>query len=137
MSGCIFCKIIEGEIPSTTVYEDDEFKAILDAFPANKGHVLVLPKKHFENVFSIDEELSARAFKLAGRIAKAMNTLDFAEGINILQNNNSVAGQTVYHFHIHIIPRHKADAVSVSWKPGSYGDGEAEEYSVKIAGLLD
>lgn len=132
MEDCIFCKIIAGEIPSATVYEDNDYKAILDAFPANKGHVLVLTKKHAQNAFEVDEELAAGAFKLAVRIAKAMEGHAFAEGVNILQNNNLVAGQTVFHFHIHIIPRLSGDSVSVAWKTGAYADGEAAEYAKTI-----
>ena len=124
MNDCIFCKIIAGEIPSETVYCNDEFVAILDAFPANKGHVLVLPKNHVKDAFEIDGGQAARAFELAVRIAGCLEKLEHVEGVNILQNNREAAGQTVFHFHIHIIPRFKGDSVNSSWKTLRYSEGE-------------
>lgn len=116
MSDCIFCKIIEGEIPSYTIYEDLEFKVILDAFPSGKGHTLILPKKHIENVFDIDDELLSKAHQLAKKVAKAVKDHLGCEGVNILQNNGSCAGQTVFHYHIHIIPRNTDDGMRFGWK---------------------
>lgn len=87
MSDCIFCKILSGEIPSATVYEDDEFKAILDRFPSNKGHVLILPKTHVANIFEIDPDLAGRLFKLAAKIAPVMKETFGFENMNIVQNN--------------------------------------------------
>lgn len=104
---CIFCKIIAGEIPSNTIYEDDDFKVILDVSPASKGHALILPKNHVADIFSIDEELAAKAMKLAKKLATHMKDVLHCDGFNILQNNGEVAGQTVFHFHIHLIPRYK------------------------------
>lgn len=104
---CIFCKIIAGEIPSNTIYEDDDFKVILDVSPASKGHALILPKNHVADIFSIDEELAAKAMKLAKKLATHMKDVLHCDGFNILQNNGEVAGQTVFHFHMHLIPRYK------------------------------
>lgn len=116
---CIFCKIANGEIPSSTVYEDDDFKVILDVSPATKGHALILPKKHFRNIFDIDDIIASRLFVVAGKVARAMKASLNCEGINIVQNNEAIAGQTVFHFHLHIIPRYKHDGQKIGWKPGS------------------
>lgn len=104
---CIFCKIIAGEIPSHTIYEDGEFKVILDVNPASKGHALILPKEHYANIYEIDEETASRAMKLAKKLAVHMTEVLNCDGFNILQNNHEVAGQTVFHLHIHLIPRYK------------------------------
>ena len=114
---CIFCKIIDGQIPSNKAFENDDFIAILDAFPANEGHTLVIPKKHYKNIFEIDEKTISQAYVLAQKIAKAIkNTLNI-ENINILQNNGETAGQSVHHFHIHVIPRLKNDTVTIKSTP--------------------
>lgn len=104
---CIFCKIIAGEIPSHTIYEDGEFKVILDVNPASKGHALILPKEHYANIYEIDEETASHAMKLAKKLAVHMTEVLNCDGFNILQNNHEVAGQTVFHLHIHLIPRYK------------------------------
>ncbi len=114
MDDCIFCKIINDEIPSFTLYEDDIAKVILDRFPSNIGHALVISKKHYRNIIDVDEETYAHMMKLASRYAKAL--YNECEGINILQNNEEVSGQTVFHLHIHIIPRYKNDSVKILWE---------------------
>ena len=109
MSDCIFCKIIAGEIPSATIYENDEFKVILDRFPSGEGHALILPKNHVPNVFEIDPAQAGRAYALAVKLARAMKEVLGFTDMNILQNNGPIAGQTVFHFHIHLIPRREGD----------------------------
>ena len=104
---CIFCKISAGEIPSNTIYEDEEFRVILDLAPASKGHALIIPKEHAADIYEIEEELAGRAMKLAKRMAVHMTEVLGCEGFNILQNNHEVAGQTVFHFHMHLIPRYR------------------------------
>lgn len=106
-SECIFCKIIAGEIPANTIYEDEEFKVILDLAPAAKGHALILPKEHYADIYEIDEEVAGRAMKLAKKLVIHMTKVLGCDGFNILQNNHEVAGQTVFHFHMHLIPRYK------------------------------
>ncbi len=103
---CIFCKIAAGEIPSRTIYEDDEFKVILDAAPASKGHALIIPKEHYASLYEIDEEVLGKAAKLAKKLAVHMTQVLCCDGFNLLQNNGEVAGQTVFHFHMHLIPRY-------------------------------
>ncbi len=126
MSDCIFCKIIAGEIPSSTVYEDEDVKAILDVNPAAKGHVIVLPKTHAADVFEISDESLSKAVCVAKKIAAALKKTYNCDGVNILQNNGEAAGQTVFHLHIHVIPRFKGDTVSVGWKPGEMPSDMAE-----------
>ena len=116
---CIFCKIANGEIPSATLYEDEDFRVILDLGPATKGHALILPKNHFANLFEIPEDMDAKAFILAKKIAKKMKDVFGCDGVNIVQNNGVAAGQTVFHFHIHLIPRYEGDHAGVTWKPGT------------------
>lgn len=124
---CIFCKIANGEIPSATLYEDEDFRVILDLGPATKGHALILPKNHFANLFEIPEDMDAKAFILAKKIAKKMKDVFGCDGVNIVQNNGVAAGQTVFHFHIHLIPRYEEDHAGVTWKPGTLTDEQREE----------
>ncbi|NLJ88049.1 MAG: HIT family protein [Epulopiscium sp.] len=116
LQDCLFCKIAKGEIPSATIFENSEFKVILDKFPANKGHILIIPKEHIENIYEMDSELGGRLFSLATNIARILKKELNIEGLNILQNNGKVAGQTVFHFHLHLIPRYEDDQVDITWK---------------------
>ncbi len=132
MSDCIFCKILNGEIPSATIYEDEEFKAILDRFPANEGHVLILPKAHSANIFEIDPQLAGRLFTLATKIAREMKNVLGFEHMNVMQNNGTVAGQTVYHFHLHLIPRYENDGITIAYKPMDLTDSQIEDMRKKL-----
>jgi histidine triad (HIT) family protein len=125
-NNCIFCKIIGDEIPSTTLYEDENFRVIMDISPAAKGHAIMIAKKHFANIFELDEATASKSMVVASKIAKAMKDELKCDGINILQNNGEAAGQTVFHFHIHLIPRFKDDSVTITWRQGSYEEGEAK-----------
>lgn len=133
---CIFCKLANGDIPTATVYEDEYLRAIMDAAPANKGHIIILPKSHAANIYEIEDEYVSRAFVLAKKLAVALKKLTGCDGVNILQNNGEAAGQTVFHFHVHVIPRFTDDDCTIVWKPTSYEDGEASEVAKKIAELL-
>lgn len=133
---CIFCKLANGDIPTATVYEDEYLRAIMDAAPANKGHIIILPKSHAANIYELEDEYVSRAFVLAKKLAVALKKLTGCDGVNILQNNGEAAGQTVFHFHVHVIPRFKNDDCTIVWKPTSYEDGEASEVGKKIAELL-
>ena len=119
MENCIFCKIAAGEIPSNTIYEDDDFRVILDLGPATRGHALVLPKKHYADLFEIPEDVLAGAAKVAKKVAGTMKEKLSCDGLNLVQNNGETAGQTVMHFHLHIIPRYKDDGQHILWKPTS------------------
>ena len=124
---CIFCKLANGDIPTNSIYEDDEYKVILDMSPATKGHALILPKDHYKNLYEMPEEKVAGAFKLAKKLAGEMTDKLGADGFNLVQNNNEVAGQTVFHFHIHLIPRYKNDGQSINWNPTSPTSEELTE----------
>ena len=115
---CIFCKILAGEIPSTAVYEDDDFKAILDVNPAARGHVIILPKNHAANIYELPDEDASKIMIVAKKIATAIEKVYHCDGANILQNNGEAAGQTVFHLHVHVIPRFKGDTVNIGWKQG-------------------
>ena len=114
---CIFCKLANGDIPTNAIYEDDSFKVILDMAPATKGHALILPKDHYKNLYEMPEDKVASAFKLAKKLAGHMTDTLKADGFNLVQNNNEVAGQTVFHFHIHLIPRYTGDGQKIGWNP--------------------
>ena len=131
-ANCIFCKIIGGEIPSNTIYEDDEFKVILDANPASKGHALILPKEHYADIYEIDEKTAGHAMQLAKKLAKHMTDVLKCDGFNIVQNNHEIAGQTVFHFHMHLIPRYEGDQVGITWKPGTLTDEVKNEILEKL-----
>ncbi|WP_026517802.1 HIT family protein [Butyrivibrio sp. MC2021] len=119
MDGCIFCKIASGEIPSNTIYEDDNFRVILDLGPATKGHALVLPKAHYADLFEIPDETLAGAVNTGKKVAAMMKKTLKCDGLNLVQNNGEAAGQTVMHFHLHVIPRYENDGQHILWKPTS------------------
>ena len=104
---CIFCKIAAGDIPSKTIYEDEDFRVILDINPAEKGHALIIPKKHYADIYELPEDIAASAMVLAKKLATHISGVLGCDGFNIIQNNGEVAGQTVFHFHLHLIPRYK------------------------------
>lgn len=133
---CIFCLIANGDIPSATVYEDEYFRAILDISPAAKGHTLLLPKDHAADLFELPDELCEKALVTAKKIAKAVKEVTGADGVNILQNNGEAAGQTVRHFHIHIIPRMEGDHVFEQWVPGESVPEEQAMLAEKIGNLI-
>ncbi len=114
---CIFCKLANGEIPSSTIYEDERFRVILDLGPATKGHALILPKDHADNLFELPEETAAQAIKLAKKLGAKMVKKLGADGFNLVQNNGEAAGQTVMHFHLHLIPRYQNDGQKILWNP--------------------
>ncbi len=131
---CIFCKIASGEIPSKTIYEDEEFRVILDLGPAAKGHALILPKNHYANLYELPEETAAKVMMLAKKMAGQMTDKLNCDGFNLMQNNGEIAGQTVFHFHMHLIPRYKDDGQKIGWKPGEPSQEELEEIKNQIVG---
>lgn len=114
---CIFCKLANGIISTNSIYEDEKFNVILDAGPATKGHALIIPKDHYKNIYELPEETAGEVFKLAKKLAIKMTDKLGADGFNIVQNNNEVAGQSVFHFHMHLIPRYEGDGQHILWKP--------------------
>ena len=113
---CIFCKIANGEIPSDTIYEDDLFRVILDLSPISEGHALIIPKKHCKNLFELDDDIAQRALLVAKKVGKLMLEAYGCKGLNLLQNNGEEAGQTVMHFHIHMIPRYEGEDGKSGWE---------------------
>ena len=124
---CIFCKLANGVFATNTIYEDDDFRVILDAGPATKGHALILPKEHYANIYELPEETAGKTFILAKKLAAKMTEKLGADGFNIVQNNGEAAGQTVFHFHLHLIPRYKNDGQHILWKPTEPSDEELKK----------
>lgn len=131
---CIFCKIAAGEIPSKTLYEDEMFRVILDLGPATRGHALIIPKEHFADLYELPEEWCEKAFVLAKRMAGQMTEKLDCDGFNLVQNNREAAGQTVPHFHIHMIPRYQNDGQKIGWNPLSPSQEELESIKETICG---
>lgn len=129
---CIFCKLANGEIPTATLYEDEAFRVILDANPAAKGHALIIPKEHYANLYELPDELAGKAMVLAKKMITRLSGILGCDGYNLIQNNGEAAGQTVFHFHLHMIPRHKDDGVGLGWKMGELTETDKEELLSKI-----
>ena len=129
---CIFCKLANGEIPTATLYEDEDFRVILDASPAAKGHALILPKQHYANLYELDDSVASKVLVLAKKMITKMTDILGCDGYNIVQNNGEIAGQTVFHFHMHLIPRYEGDNVGITWKPGKLTDEDKEDILSKI-----
>ena len=123
----IFCKLANGVIPTRSIYEDEDFKVILDAAPATRGHALILPKEHAANLYELPDETAAKAFVLAKKLAVDMTKRLSCDGFNVVQNNGEIAGQTVFHFHIHLIPRYKDDQQNLTWEQHTYDDATMDE----------
>ena len=130
---CIFCKIANGEIPSATIYEDEDFRAILDLGPASKGHALLLPKEHYADLFALPDETAEKVLPVARKIVSRMKDVLGCDGYNLVQNNGEAAGQTVFHFHMHLIPRYKEDGAGITWKPGSLTQEAKEELTALLS----
>lgn len=129
---CIFCKIANGEIPSKTLYEDEEFRVILDLGPATKGHALILPKNHYKDLYELPDETAQGVITLAKKMALLMTKRLSCDGFNLVQNNGEAAGQTVFHFHMHLIPRYCNDGQQIGWKVGEAAPEELEEIRRQI-----
>src|SRR4051794_2813090 len=133
-SDCLFCKIVAGDIPATKVHEDDRTVAFMDIHPATRGHLLVVPREHAPDLHAIaPEDLHAVADTARAMAGKVVDRLG-ADGVNVLQNSGRAAWQTVFHYHVHVIPRYDGDPVRLPWDPGKPGDEDeiraaAEELS--------
>ena len=123
---CIFCKLANGDIPTNTIYEDDDFRVILDAAPATRGHCLIIPKDHFNDLEELDDDVASKVFPLARKMMKLLKEKLSWDGFNVVQNNGRVAGQTVFHFHTHLIPRYNDDGQDLVMKPSEPKEGELE-----------
>lgn len=137
MENCVFCNLANGIWDSATLYEDDDFRVILDLGPASKGHALILPKAHYANIYEIPEELAAKAIVLAKKMAGIMTEALGCDGFNIVQNNGEAAGQTVFHFHMHLIPRYKDDKAGFGWNTGELDETTKQEILTKVLAKME
>lgn len=133
---CIFCKIINGEIPSYKLYEDEEIIAFLDAYPAGPGHTLILPKAHYKNLDTVPEELLNKTMVAAKHLVPAITKATGANGCNLFLNNGWAAGQLIDHIHLHILPRFTEDGLQFHLPQNAYAEGEAEKIRQKIVTAL-
>jgi len=136
MSDCVFCKIVAGQIPATVVHEDDLTLAFMDIGQVNPGHVLVALKPHAENLFALDDAQAAAVFRTAARVARGIRAAFEPPGLSVHQANGKPAGQTVFHFHIHLVPRHEGDGMNLTWPVKNPPREKLEEYAAKIRGRL-
>lgn len=136
MADCIFCKMVQGEIPCAKIYEDDLVLSFLDINPINPGHTLVLPKNHYETLFEVDPETLEACILAAQKISEAVYRGVKAAGLNFLQNNFRAAGQLIEHVHFHLIPRYEKDGFLTSWPGKEYPAGEMEKTWKKILAEL-
>ena len=137
MENCVFCNLANGIWDSATLYEDDDFRVILDLGPASKGHALILPKAHYANIYEIPEELAAKSIVLAKKMAGIMTEALDCDGFNIVQNNGEAAGQTVFHFHMHLIPRYKDDKAGFGWNTGELDETTKQEVLTKVLAKME
>ena len=131
-SNCIFCKIANGEIPGRTIYEDEDFRVVLDVAPATKGHALILPKDHYRNLLDLPEDKAEGVIRIAKKMAVLMKDKLGCDGVNIVQNNEEAAGQTVFHFHMHVIPRYQQDNQKIGWNPTSPTGEELDQLAEQL-----
>jgi histidine triad (HIT) family protein len=131
-SDCVFCKIVSGDIPCFKVFEDEHSLAFLDIGPLAEGHVLLIPKRHFETLDAMPRQLAENVAGNLPLLSAAVTEIAGAEGCNVLQNNGAVAGQVVPHVHFHIIPRRSGDGLGYRWNAGTYPPGRAEEMHAKL-----
>jgi len=136
MSDCVFCRIVAGQIPSTRVYEDDHTLAFMDIGHVNPGHTLVAVKKHAANLYELDEAQAAAVARATVKIAKAIKAAFQPEGLSVYQANGKPAGQTVFHYHVHLLPRHAGDGMELTWPVKNPPREQLEDYAGKIKAKL-
>ena len=133
---CIFCKIVAKQIPATAVYEDDETLAFMDLGQVNPGHVLVATKAHAANLFELDDAQAGAVFRATARVARAVRDAFQPQGVTLFQANGKAALQSVFHFHLHVLPRWENDGMSLAWPAKNPPRDKLEEYAAKIRGKL-
>ena len=136
MTDCIFCKLVAGQIPSTRVYEDEHTLAFMDLGHVNPGHVLVAVKKHASNVFELEIPQAEAVGRAVLKISKALKKAFEPEGLSVYQANGKPAGQTVFHYHVHVLPRHAGDGMELTWPVKNPPREKLEEYAAKIRAAL-
>lgn len=135
-ANCVFCRIVAKQIPATVVHEDPETLAFMDIGQVNPGHVLVAAKTHAENIYALQDAEAATVFRAATRVARAIRAAFSPEGLSVYQANGKPAGQTVLHFHIHLVPRHEGDGMALAWPVKNPPREKLEEYAAKIRARL-
>lgn len=136
MSDCVFCKIVAGQIPSTRVFEDEHALAFMDLGQVNPGHVLVAVKKHADSLYALDDTQAAAVARASARVARAIREAFRPEGLSVYQANGKAAGQTVFHYHVHLLPRHAGDGMELIWPAKNPQREKLEEYAAKIRAIL-
>jgi histidine triad (HIT) family protein len=136
MENCVFCKIVARQIPATVVYEDEYTLAFMDIGQVNPGHVLVAVKKHAENIFALDDAQAAAAFRTAARVSRAIREAFAPHGLSVYQANGKAAGQTVFHFHVHLVPRHEGDGMELTWPVKNPAPEKLAQYAENIRAKL-
>lgn len=137
MDDCVFCRIVRGELPASKVYEDERTLAFMNIMAGNPGHTLVISKAHRENIYTLEDELAAAVFQTTPRIARAVKAATGCEGITLFQANEVAGGQTVFHFHLHILPRHPGDSLPGVWPATAPGREALDAMAARIAGALE
>ena len=132
MSDCVFCRIVARQIPATVVDEDEHTFAFMDLGQVNPGHVLVAVKKHAENLYALDDAQAAAVLRAAARVARAIRDAFKPDGLSVYQANGKAAGQTVFHYHVHLVPRHEGDGMALTWPVKNPPREKLEEYAAKI-----
>jgi len=136
MSDCVFCRIVARQIPATVVHEDEHTLAFMDLGQVNPGHVLVAVKKHAENLYALDDAQAGAVLRAAARVARAIRDAFTPQGLSVYQANGKVAGQTVFHYHVHLVPRFEGDGMALTWPVKNPPREKLEEYAAKIRGSL-
>jgi histidine triad (HIT) family protein len=136
MSECIFCSIVARQIPATVVHEDEHTLAFMDIGQVNPGHVLVAVKKHADNIFALDDVQAAAVFRSAAKVARAIRAAFEPQGLSVYQANGKAAGQTVFHLHLHLVPRSEGDGMALSWPVKNPPREKLVEYAEKIKARL-
>ncbi len=137
MENCVFCKIVSNEFDSYKLYEDDNFIVILDKFPTTSGHTLIITKNHYDDFYDLDEYVASELLVLAQKVARAIKETTGCTGLNILQNNGKDAGQVVFHYHLHLIPRYENDGVSFNLSSNDLTDADAKNLMEQIINQLE
>jgi histidine triad (HIT) family protein len=136
MDDCVFCKIVAKQIPATVVHEDKDTLAFMDIGQVNPGHVLVALKQHAENIFALDDAQAAAVFRSAATVARAIRAAFQPEGLSVYQANGKAAGQTVFHLHIHLVPRHEGDGMELTWPVKNPPRERLADYAARIRAKL-
>jgi histidine triad (HIT) family protein len=136
MSDCIFCRIVARQIPATVVYEDEHTLAFMDLGQVNPGHVLVAVKKHAENLYALDDTQAGAVLRAAAQVARAIRDAFAPQGLSVYQANGKAAGQTVFHYHVHLVPRHDGDGMALSWPVKNPPREQLEAHAAKIRASL-